>query len=43
MLSVIWIQLLIMKNLTDNQKEKYRSILKKQYQDLKYDIVSEKI
>ena len=29
-------------NLTDNQKEKYRSILKKQYQDLKYDIVSEK-
>ena len=29
-------------NLTDNQKEKYRDILKKQYQDLKYDIVSEK-
>ena len=29
-------------NLTDNQKEKYRSILKKQYQDLKYDVVSEK-
>ena len=30
------------KNLTDNQKEKYRDILKKQYQDLKYDVVSEK-
>ena len=29
-------------NLTDTQKEKYRDILKKQYQDLKYDIVSEK-
>lgn len=29
-------------NLTDTQKEKYREILKKQYQDLKYDIVSEK-
>ena len=29
-------------NLTDNQKEKYRDILKKQYQDLKYDVVSEK-
>ena len=29
-------------NLTDTQKEKYRDVLKKQYQDLKYDIVSEK-
>lgn len=29
-------------NLTDSQKEKYRDVLKKQYQDLKYDIVSEK-
>ena len=28
--------------LTDTQKEKYRDVLKKQYQDLKYDIVSEK-
>lgn len=29
-------------NLTDSQKEKYRDILKRQYQDLKYEIVSEK-
>lgn len=29
-------------NLTDTQKEKYHDVLKKQYQDLKYDIVSEK-
>lgn len=29
-------------NLTDNQKEKYRDILKRQYQDLKYEITSEK-
>lgn len=29
-------------NLTDSQKEKYRDILKKQYQDLKYEIVNEK-
>lgn len=29
-------------NLTDSQKEKYRDILKKQYQDLKYEITSEK-
>ena len=29
-------------NLTDNQKEKYRDILKKQYQDLKYESTSEK-
>ena len=29
-------------NLTDSQKEKYRDILKRQYQDLKYEITSEK-
>ena len=29
-------------NLTDSQKEKYRDILKRQYQDLKYEIVNEK-
>lgn len=29
-------------NLTDSQKEKYRDILKRQYQDLKYEIASEK-
>lgn len=29
-------------DLTSEQKEKYKSILKKQYQDLKYEIVSEK-
>ena len=29
-------------NLTDNQKEVYRDALKRQYQDLKYEIVSEK-
>ena len=29
-------------NLTDSQKEKYIDILKRQYQDLKYEITSEK-
>jgi len=28
-------------NLTDEQKEKYRNIMKKEYQDLKYEILSE--